>query len=170
MTGLPIVLGTDRSPGDIFMQVEGEGYCIAAQKLRAALNQSSTMLRGMLLYVHAFGVQANYTALADAQGSIKERLARWLLMAHDRLDSHELKLTHELLALMLSVRRAGVTEALAAFEVRGLVETARGSVTIIDRKGLEECANGLYGVPEAEYERIFACTEISDVCTSSSTL
>ena len=158
MIGLPVVLGTDRSPCDIFMQVEGHGHCIAARKLCEALNQSITLLRCLLLYVHAFAIQANYTALADAQGSIEERLARWLLMAHDRLDGDEMKLTHELLALMLGVRRAGVSEALRVFELRGLVETARGRVTIMDRKGLEQCGNGLYGVPEAEYERLFSCT------------
>src|SRR5262245_54102481 len=115
MTGLPVVLGTDRSPCDIFMQVEGDGHCIAAQKLRQVVNQSPTLLRCLLLYAHAFGIQVNYTALADAQGSIEERLARWLLMARDRLDSDKMILTHEFLASMLGVRRAGVSEALQAF-------------------------------------------------------
>jgi hypothetical protein len=73
-------------------------------------------------------------------------------MARDRLDSDEMILTHELIALMLGVRRAGVLEAL---EKKGLVGTARGSVTIMDRDGLEECANGLYGTPEAEHQRLF---------------
>jgi CRP-like cAMP-binding protein len=155
MTGLPVVLGTDRSPCDIFMQVEGEGRCIAAQKLSEALNQSISLLKYLLRYGHTFAVQANYTALANARGSVGERLARWLLMARDRLDSDEMILTHEFLALMLGVRRAGVTGALQAFESQGLVETARGSVTIKDREGLEQCANGFYGPPEAEYGRLF---------------
>jgi CRP-like cAMP-binding protein len=155
MTGLPVVHGTDRSPCDIFMQVEGDGYCIAAHKLREALSQSISLLKHLLRYGHAFAIQANYTALANARGNIGERLARWLLMARDRLDSDEMILTHEFLALMLGVRRAGVTGALQAFESQGLVETARGSVTIKDRGGLEECANGLYGPPEVEYERLF---------------
>jgi hypothetical protein len=155
MTGLPVVHGTDRSPCDIFMQVEGDGHCIAAQKLREALNQSISLLKCLLHYGHAFAIQANYTALANARGNIGERLARWLLMARDRLDGDEMILTHEFLALMLGVRRAGVTGALQAFEIQGLVETARGSVTIKDRKGLEGYANGLYGPPEAEYARLF---------------
>jgi len=75
-------------------------------------------------------------------------------MARDRLDGDEMILTHEFLALMLGVRRA-VTGALQAFESQGLVETARGSVTIKDRVGLVECANGFYGPPEAEYGRLF---------------
>jgi len=119
------------------------------------MDQSITLLRFLLRYAHVFGIQANYTALANARGCLAERLARWLLMARDRLDSDEMVLTHEFLALMLAVRRAGVSEALQAFENRGLIETARGSVTIKDRAGLEECANELYGPPEAEYERLF---------------
>jgi CRP-like cAMP-binding protein len=155
MTGLPIVHGTDRSPCDVFMQVEGDGQCIAAPKLREAMDQSISLLRFLLRYAHAFGIQANYTALTNARGCIGERLARWLLMARDRLDSDEMILTHEFLALMLGVRRAGVSEALQDFEKSGLVGTARGAVTIKDREGLEEHANGLYGTPEAEYERLF---------------
>jgi DNA-binding transcriptional regulator YhcF (GntR family) len=91
-------------------------------------------------------------------------------MARDRLDSDEMILTHEFLALMLAVRRAGVSEALQAFEKKGLVETGRGSVTILDRDGLEECANGLYGTPESEYERLFSCAEKGNACAASSTL
>ena len=155
MTGLPVVHGTDRSPCDVFIQVEGDGRCITADKLRKVRDQSITLLRCLLRYAHAFGIQSNYTALANARGGLGERLARWLPMARDRLDSDEMILTHEFLALMLGVRRAGVSEALQAFENRGLVETARGSVTIKDRDGLEECANGLYGPPEAEYDRLF---------------
>ena len=170
MTGLPIVHGTDRSPGDIFVQVEGGGHCITARKLRDAIDQSVTLLRCLLRYAHVFGIQANYTALANARGCIGERLARWLLMARDRVDSDEMILTHEFLALMLGVRRAGVSEALQAFEKWALIETARGSVTILDREGLEERANGLYGTPEAEYERLFGSAEKGDQCAALSTL
>jgi CRP-like cAMP-binding protein len=155
MSGLAVVHGADRSPCDVFMQVEGAGHRITAQKLQEAIDQSITLLRCLLRYAHAFGVQAHYTALANARGNIGERLARWLLMARDRVDSDEMLLTHEFLALMLGVRRAGVTEALQAFESKALLETARGSLTIKDREGLEECANGLYGSPESEYERLF---------------
>jgi CRP-like cAMP-binding protein len=120
------------------------------------MDQSITMLKCFLRYAHIFGVQSVYTALANARGSIEERLARWLLMTRDRVDGDEMLLTHEFIALMLGVRRARVTTALQAFEGRGLIETARGCVTVKDRDGLEESANGLYGPPEAEFERMFA--------------
>jgi hypothetical protein len=77
-------------------------------------------------------------------------------MAHDRADTDELFLTHEFLSLMLGVRRAGVTVALQEFVHKGLIEAVGGSITILDREGLEECANGLYGMPESEFERLFA--------------
>src|SRR5262249_44055937 len=132
MTGLPVVHGTDRSPFDIFIQFEGDGHRIAAQKLREALDQSITLLRYMLLYTHAFGIQVNYTALANTRGYIGERLARWLLMVHDRLDTDEMIFTHEFLALMLGVRRSRVSKALEVFENRRLIETARAMVTVKD--------------------------------------
>jgi CRP-like cAMP-binding protein len=155
MTGLPVVLGAHRAPCDVFMQVEGSGQSIGAYQLYEAMDQSVTMLRCFLRFAHVFTVQSSYTALANAKGTIEERLARWLLMAHDRLGSDTLALTHEFLALMLGVRRAGVTIALQHFEAKAILKTARGAVTVADREGLAECANGLYGHPEAEFERLF---------------
>ena len=153
--GLPIIFGVGRSPCEVFIQVEGHGHCITSADLTEAMNQSESLRRALLRYAHVFTVQASYTALANAHGKIDERLARWLLMAQDRIASDELLLTHEFLALMLGVRRAGVTVALQHFETRGLITTARGSIVIKDRDGLEEGANGLYGAPEAEFERLF---------------
>jgi len=155
MTGLPVLHGTDRSPFDVFMQVEGSGTCISAQNLRRAIGQSLTLLKCLLRYAHVYNLQTSFTALANARGNISERLARWLLMARDRVESDDMVLTHEFLALMLGVRRAGVTVALQEFEGKGIITTARGVVTINDRDSLEECANGLYGPPEAEFERLF---------------
>jgi CRP-like cAMP-binding protein len=105
--------------------------------------------------VHVVSVQIAHTALANAQGKIEERLARWLLMAHDRFDTDDLPITHEFLSVMLGVRRAGVTLALHRLDSVGLISTARGCVTVLDRQGLQERANGLYGVPELEFERLF---------------
>ena len=119
------------------------------------MEQSPTLLQCFLRYAHVFAVQSGYTALANARGNIEERLARWLLMTRDRVDDDEMVLTHEFIALMLGVRRAGVTSALQAFESKALIETARSSITVKDRDGLEEHANGLYGAPEAEFERLF---------------
>jgi CRP-like cAMP-binding protein len=155
MTGLAIVLGVERWPHDTFMQVAGEGHSLTADNLRRAMAESRTLRSYLLRYAHVFSIQAGHTALANAQGKIEERLARWLLMAHDRIENDELHLTHDFLAVMLGVRRAGVTTALHELEDRALITTARGSVKVVDRSGLEDHANGLYGVPEAEFERLF---------------
>ena len=155
MTGLPIVQGADRSPFETFIQVAGEGYCISGHNQRQAINESGTMLKCFQRYAHVFAVQTGYTALANARGKIEERLARWLLMTHDRMDDNQLKLTHEFISLMLGVRRAGVTDALQAFEAKGLIDRARSTVVVKDRDRLVEAANGLYGPPEAEFKRLF---------------
>jgi CRP-like cAMP-binding protein len=92
--------------------------------------------------------------LANAEGRIDQRLARWLLMAHDRSPGDSLRLTHDFLALMLGVRRAGVTIALHQLESEGLISTARGTIRINDRAGLEQSAGGFYGAPERELNRL----------------
>jgi CRP-like cAMP-binding protein len=155
MTGGAAALGAIRSPCEIFMQVEGEGQCIDVADFRHRIGENVSFLKAVLLFEHALFVQAAYTGLSNAKGSLEERLARWLLMAQDRLEATELALTHEFLALMLGVRRAGVSIGLQRFEKDGLIEAQRGSISIIDRDGLEEAANGLYGTPEGELERVF---------------
>jgi CRP-like cAMP-binding protein len=156
LVGIPIILADDRSPQEIFMQVEGEGQSMPALAFREALDQSESLSRTCLHFAHVFAIQGAYTALANARGNIEQRLARWLLMAQDRLQRSELALTHDFLALMLGVRRPGVTVGLQHFATRGIISHARGSVTILDREGLIESANGLYGGPEAEFERLFS--------------
>jgi CRP-like cAMP-binding protein len=155
IVGIPIILSDDRSPHDVFMQAEGEGYSLPASVFREALDQSPSLLRMCLHFAHVYSIQKSFTALANARGNIEQRLGRWLLMAQDRLETNELVLTHEFLALMLGVRRAGVTIGLQHFESAGMLSTARGAVTILDRDGLLEATNGLYGVPEAAFERLF---------------
>ena len=90
------------------------------------------------------------TALANGRSRIEERLARWLLMAHDRIDGDQMRLTHEFLSAMLGVRRAGVTEALGALQDAGLVRSHRGVISILDRAGLERDSGFLNreGIPK----------------------
>jgi CRP-like cAMP-binding protein len=97
-----------------------------------------------LLYAHAFLLQTGYTAMANGRSKIEERLARWLLMADDRIDGDQLPLTHEFLSLMLGVRRSGVTTALQALERKRLISRKRGNILILHRKGLEKLSNGTY--------------------------
>lgn len=154
MSGLPVVLGGDRAPNEVFMQIDGAGRRIESDALRRAMETSPTLRLFLLRYVHVCMVQSAQTALSNAKARMDERLARWLLMCRDRIDEPEMPLTHEFLAVMLGVRRAGVTEALHELERQGLITLNRGSVAIIDREGLIGVADGGYGLPEAEYARL----------------
>jgi CRP-like cAMP-binding protein len=154
MSGLSVVMGNDRSPNETFIQAAGSGYRIPAEALRQALEASPTLRICLLHYVQAFLIQTSQTALANGRAKLEERLARWLLMVHDRFDGDEFPVTHEFLALMLGVRRPGVTVALHILEGAGLIRSTRGLLTVLDRQGLESVADGSYGVPEAEYERL----------------
>ena len=153
MTGLPVVLGNDRSPNETFIQVEGTGLRIAADDLRQAMRQSASLSRVLLNFVNAFLIQTSHTALSNGTATIEERLGRWLLMAQDRLDGDEVPLTHEFLSLMLGVRRVGVTGALNQLARKGVIRLSRGRIWIVDRDGLIDSANGSYGIPEAMTRR-----------------
>jgi len=154
VTGSAVVLGSDRTPHSTYMQVAGEGYRLPVSKLRELISKSAALQGILLKYVQAFMVQTAHTAIANARATLSERLARWLLMAHDRVPGNDLALTHEFLSLMLAVRRPGVTEALKSLEDAGLIQCARGLITLLDRKGIEKIAGSYYGVPEAEYRRL----------------
>ena len=135
--------------------MRGGGWRISAQNLREAMDESDTLRNRLLQYGHAFLMQTTYTAIANGRGKLEERLARWLLMARDRVEADSLSLTHEFLSIMLGVHRPGVTIAINALEKDGLIRARRGVITVIDRVGLEKMSNGAYGKAEAEFQRLF---------------
>ncbi|HEX4410786.1 MAG TPA: Crp/Fnr family transcriptional regulator [Xanthobacteraceae bacterium] len=154
MTGTPVVLGNHRSPHATYVQSAGSGQRITSIELRNAMRVSPSLRDSLLKYVQAFGVQTTHAAICNAHSRIDQRLARWLLMAHDRIGTDVLPLTHEFLALMLGVRRAGVTDALNVLRKQGLIAYVRGAITVRDRKGMERKAGETYGTPESEYRRL----------------
>jgi CRP-like cAMP-binding protein len=154
VTGLSILLGNDRSPNSTYMQVGGYGQRLAVSTLRTAMKTSNTLHASLLRYVQIFLIQTSGTVVANVRGTLEERLARWLLMAHDRVDGDTLDLTHEFLAMMLGTRRPGVTEGIHALAHGGLIRHERGRITVIDREGLRERAGKFYGAPEAESKRL----------------
>jgi len=154
MTGTAIVLGNHRSPHATYIQVAGKGQRISAARLRTAMAASGAMRALFLKYVQAFTIQTAHTAIANGRATLDERLSRWLLMAQDRIGRPDLPLTHEFLALMLGVRRAGVTDTLNLLEGEKIIQAVRGQVIVLDRKRLQERARDSYGVPEAEYRRL----------------
>jgi len=154
MSGVTIVMGDDRSPHATFVQLAGHGQRIASRPLREAMRKSPSMQLCFLHFAQALMIQGAHTALANGRAKVEERLARWILMAHDRTEGDEMSFTHEFLAIMLGVRRAGVSVALRMLETRALIGTARSRIVVRDRVGLEKTANGYYGLPEAEYTRL----------------
>ncbi|MBC8037408.1 MAG: winged helix-turn-helix domain-containing protein, partial [Rhizobiales bacterium] len=110
----------------------------------------------LLRFIHNFTVQTAHSALANGHHTIEERLARWLLMCHDRVGANEFEMTHQFLAIMLAVRRSGVTEALNILEGKSIIQSTRGRIEILSRSRLERAAGGSYGVPEEDYERLIS--------------
>jgi CRP-like cAMP-binding protein len=152
--GMPLVLDADRTPHRIFMQIAGACFSMGSDVFRHVMDEHAGIRKLLLRYVQAYSTQTTYTALSNAMHTIEERLARWLLMSHDRQDEDEIALTHDFLALMLGVRRPSVTIALHSLEGLGFIKATRGQVTIRRREALEEFAGSAYGVPEAEYQRL----------------
>lgn len=154
VTGVSLIMGDTRAQHSTYMQIGGSGHRIPQDVLCSALAASESLRALFLKSAQGFMIQTAHTALANGRAKLEQRLARWLLMAHDRLTSDAVPLTHEFLAVMLGVRRAGVTVAVHGFERRGLVTTRRGQLTLVNRQGIEQIAGSFYGTPEAELRRL----------------
>lgn len=155
--GMPLLLGADTSPHNIFIQVEGgTGLRIETIHFMNAVNESATLRTTLLRYVQTFIIQTADSAISNAHQRIEARLARWLLMCHDRSDNDEIMLTHEFMAMMIAADRSSVTVSLHVLEGAGMIRSRRGRVLIIDRERLEDLAGEGYGRPEVEYRKLIA--------------
>jgi CRP-like cAMP-binding protein len=154
MSGVTVVMGNHRSPNSTYIQISGEAVRIEAEVFRKVLAKSESLRNQFLRFAQVFMTQNAQTAVANGRAKLEQRLARWILMAHDRTVNNDVQLTHEFLSVMLGVRRASVTVALDVFEKRGLISARRGMITVLKRKEIEDVAGSFYGVPEAEYERL----------------
>lgn len=154
MSETATVLGTDNAPYEAYVQIIGASCLrLPVAVLNEAFEASPTLRRSLLRYAQAMMIQLSSSITAAGQ-TIEQRLARWLLMCHDRVDGDAVMLTHEFVAMMLNIRRAGVTTALQTLSDQTLVATSRNSIEILDRDGLEALAEGGYGLAESEYTRL----------------
>ena len=153
MVGLGVVYDDDESPYHTVIQVAGNAIQVETDKLRALMEREAAVRRLLLRFARAFSIQVASTALANGRSKLDERLARWLLMVGDRAGT-TFPITHDFISVMLGVRRSGVTTAIQLLESQGLIRASRGSITVLDRKGLIETANGAYGFAEHHYERL----------------
>jgi len=156
MVGVPVALGVRTTPLQFFIQLAGDGLRMTSHQLGEVIDERPSLHRVLLRYAQVVNVQTSGTAFANAEHTVETRLARWLLMCHDRVDGDDIPITHEFMAMMLGVRRAGVTTAIHVLEGSDLIEAKRGVITILDRAKLEELADNAYGLPEAEYARQMA--------------
>ena len=153
-TALALLLGAERATEELCVLVPGRAVCIPSPVLLSISREHRPVRDLLLRYVQATTVQKANIALSHGLDVIETRLARWLLMCQDRLESAELPLTHEQLSTALGVRRSGVTSALHTLEGQRLLRSVRGRVLILDRPGLQTVAADSYGAPEAEYARL----------------
>lgn len=156
LTGVSALLDAPLGFHEEVMQVAGSVWRIRADVLRDLGARCPALSRMLLRYVQLHLVQVAQTALANGRNTVEQRLARWLLMAHDRLQSPDLSLTHQMLSLMLGVRRPGVTVALHVLEGAHAIRSRRARITILDREVLRGIAGPAYGPTEAAYESLFA--------------
>lgn len=154
MTALDVVNGGDRAVYSTYIQIAGRAQRMPAARLRKIVDERESLRRVLMRYAQSFIVQVTQTAVANARATIEERLARWLLMAQDRVESDEIYLTHEFLAIMMGAGRPGVTAAVHVLAQKGMVQGERGRVRILDRDALVEHAGPYYGLAEKEYERL----------------
>lgn len=155
MVDAAALLGSDRSRFLAFMQLPGDGFRLDFRAMRNALAQSRPLQEHLLAYVHVMLVQISYTALANATHTVEERLARWLLLCHDRAEDDVLNLTHDFLSLMLAVRRPSVTVALHVLEGEHLISAKRSQITIRDREELIALAGDAYRKSAKVQEELF---------------
>ncbi len=155
MSGTAVLLGSGRSPYETYMQVDGTtALRIESERLLEATSQSPSLLAILLRYVQALLSQTSYSSVSNARHRVEARLARWLLMCHDRIDGDVIEITHEFMSMMIAAQRTGVTVTLHMLEGAGMIRSKRSRVTIIDREKLEDLAGDAYGRPEKEYRRL----------------
>lgn len=154
MAGLPVFLGTDLPCTLSLVQVPGEALRMRADEFHTIVSCKSKLHELLLRYVHVFVTQLAHTCICNSLHPIEKRLCRWLLTAQNRADCDYFWFTHEILAAMLGVRRASVTEAARRLRHAGLIDYRGGRLTILDRSGLEGLSCGCHRAIEAELARI----------------
>ena len=155
VAGFSVVLGGEIAYAETMCQTGGDAYRLPVHVLKTAF-ESGPVLRSLLLrYALIFQIQVSQTAACNAHHALEQRLARWLLSAHDRSSVPQLSLTQDLIAVMLGVRRATVSIAASTLQRIGVIRYQHGKITILDRAGLEDAACECYEAVSSEYRRLF---------------
>ena len=154
VVGIALFMGGESTPSRAVVQSAGHGYRMKAAVLKKEFELGGPLQHLLLRYTQALIAQMTQTAVCNRHHSVDQQLCRWLLLSLDRLPSNELKMTQELIANMLGVRREGVTEAAGHLQNDGLIHYSRGRITVLDRPALETRVCECYAVVKKEMERL----------------
>lgn len=154
LVGVLPALGASLVTSEAVVQIQGMALWMPTDVLRIEVGLNPSLRAALMLYLQALFVQVTQSVACNSRHALRQRLARWLLMANDCGKTHEITLSHEFLAMMLGVRRPGVTVALGELKSAGFITTGHGRITIEDRQRLEEVACECYSTVKKEYERL----------------
>lgn len=154
MVGISLFMGGGSTPSRAIVQSAGKGFRLNASVMKLEFDRSGPAMHLLLRFTQALITQMAQTAVCNRHHSLDQQLCRWLLLSLDRLSGSELVMTQELIANMLGVRREGVTEAALKLQRAGLIQYARGHISVLDRPGLERRSCECYAVVKEEYERL----------------
>jgi CRP-like cAMP-binding protein len=153
---IPAALGDNIATTTAMVQLPGSGMRMKASVLKSEFQRGGSFQSLLLRYMQALYALTSQNAACNRLHQLDERLARWLLLVYDRVGSNELPLTHEFMAQMLGVRRAGLTEAANALQQAGLIRYTRGKVTILNREELEAASCECYEIIKGDYARLLS--------------
>lgn len=154
VVGIALFMGGETTPNRAVVQSAGGAIRMRAKAMQAEFQMGGGFQQLLLRYTQALITQISQTAVCNRLHSVDRQLCRWLLLSHDRLRSDKLVMTHDLIANMLGVRREGITMAAQHLQEKGLISYVRGTITILDRKGLEAAVCECYQVVKTEYDRL----------------
>jgi len=154
LVGIAVFMGGESTPSRAIVQSAGHAYRLPGQRLKDEFNRHGELLLLMLRYTQALITQMAQTAVCNRHHTIDQQLCRWLLLSLDRLQSDQVRMTQELIANMLGVRREGVTDAAGKLQRLGIIEYSRGHIKVVDRARLEALSCECYEVVRKETERL----------------
>jgi CRP-like cAMP-binding protein len=152
--GVSLFMGGETTTSRAVVQSAGRAYRLSGARLKQEFGRHGQMLQVLLRYTQSLITQMAQTAVCNRHHALDQQLCRWLLLSLDRLESNELKMTQELIANMLGVRREGVTEAAGKLQEQGVIRYSRGRITVLDRPRLEQLSCEWYRVVKAESDRL----------------
>jgi len=154
LVGIALFMGGSTTPNRAVVQSAGNAFRLRSKALRSEFQLGGDFQNILLRYTQYLMTQISQTAVCNRLHSVEQQLCRWLLINHDLLQTNKLIMTHELIANMLGVRREGVSIAAGHLQKKGLIKYVRGTITMLDRKGLENTVCECYKVVKEEYDRL----------------